>query len=67
MDKKRMAAARLGRVKYKGKACRVCNGNERYVSNGACTSCHARHMKSYKARINEELRLARPEGQEASQ
>lgn len=58
----RVRAARLGRTRYFGGSCKVCNDTERYTANGNCVICQIGHNRAYQVKLQRLLAAAKAEG-----
>lgn len=51
MENERLKAAQQGEPRYHGKPCRVCGETERFVTNGNCIACAAKHSQKYREKV----------------
>ena len=64
MENKRLRAAEQGLARYDGAPCIHGHGTERYTLTNACVICNRNRVKSYQARMREQVRQARASAKE---
>jgi uncharacterized paraquat-inducible protein A len=58
----RVLAAQMGKTRYIGNACKVCQDTERYTANGNCVTCQVGHNRAYQVRLQRLLAAAKADG-----